>query len=42
MEIIINPICGMMFGFEFVTDEEEKVSYLVVDLFIVRIMFCKG
>lgn len=41
MEFFINPICGFMFGFELVRDEEEEVSYLVVDLFIIRIMIAK-
>lgn len=34
-------ICGVMFGFELVDDEEDQMSYYVVDLGIVRIMFAK-
>jgi len=38
MEINLSPICGIMFGFEIVEDEDELVY--VLDLFILRILIC--
>lgn len=39
MTVMLNFIQGFMCGFEFVEDEEEK--YIVIDLFILRILVCR-
>ena len=41
MVVSFAPICGMHIGFELYDQEVEdiKVSYLLVDLFILRIQF---
>jgi len=39
MQIDGSWICGFMVGFEFVREEGEGTSHLVIDLFILRILF---
>lgn len=41
MYFMFNFIQGVMAGFEFVDDPDEDISWLVVDLFIFRIMIGK-
>ena len=36
-----NFITGMMLGLEFFTDEEDDISYLIIDLLILRTMIIK-
>lgn len=38
MQVNLSFISGVMAGFEFVEDEDAGVTYLVIDLFIVRIL----
>jgi hypothetical protein len=35
----LDFIRGIEFGFEFFDDEEDKISWFVLDLFIFRLMF---
>lgn len=41
MFAIFNLIQGVSVGFEFVEDDEDFINYLVIDLFILRIMIGK-
>jgi len=41
MTILFQLISGTMLGFEFVEDEELEITWLVVDLLIVRVMITK-
>ena len=40
MQIELHAIPGMMVGFELIT--QDGITFLVVDLFIVRLLFIKG
>ena len=39
METSVSLISGLMFGFEYFYDEEEDEGYVILDLFLLRIMF---
>ena len=41
MKLDINLISGVMVGFELVDDYEEDYSYVVIDLFIIRIVLSR-
>jgi|1048.fasta_scaffold45124_2 hypothetical protein len=39
MQITLSLIGGCMCGFEYVYDDDSELNHVVVDLFIVRLMF---
>jgi len=39
MQITLGLIGGCMCGFEYVFDEDSEFKHIVLDLFIVRLMF---